>query len=795
MRGNGCGESMKKEVTIEERATLLEGKNVWETHSHEGRNLFMADGPHGLRKQRNVNDHLGSEGSEVAICYPTASLLACSFDTELIKKLGTHLAEEAKAMGVNIVLGPGINIKRNPLCGRNFEYFSEDPYLTAALGAAYVRAVEDKGVGVSVKHFCCNNQETFRYHADSIVDERTLHEIYLKAFRACIKEKPATLMASYNRLNGFYTTEHPMLKTILRKDWGYQGVLVSDWGAISNRVAAVKSGLDLEMPSSQGYHTQELIKEAKVSDEVRVAINESYQRVVKTIDAYQFDSNQDEEKSVSLDAHHEVARNIASESMVLLKNEGILPLRAQEKVLFVGAFTKQFRYQGGGSSFINPYRVEQIENNLINYTDYPACIEGYTLEGDGFDKELYQEAIEKAGLYHKIVLFLGLPLPYETEGLDRPNLDLPLGQERLIKGLIQVNPNIVCVVCSGSVVNLTLPSLGKGLLMAYLSGEAGALAILDILYGKVNPSGRLAETMIESAADCNTKITRQDRVYYDEAIYVGYRYYETFKKPVVYPFGYGLSYSTFAYRDLSISNRILNQPITVSCFVKNTGSFAGKTVVQLYIENNHSSVYKPLRELRAFQKIHLEPSEEKKVSFTITKEGIAYYDVNAHAFLSNAGEYKIQICENVSHVLLEELVALVEEDPRFVEHPKTSYHKVQYDTSDFRVIYGKELPPETMKRRPFTMDSTILHLRASLLGLIIGSLIMSLANKTVKAPEKWLEVVMKKTIQETPIRSLALMSDGALPLMVASGIIDLCNWHLIRGIKKIVKGMHHHEVV
>ncbi|MFA6889461.1 MAG: glycoside hydrolase family 3 N-terminal domain-containing protein, partial [Bacilli bacterium] len=470
---------MKKEYTIEERAAFLEGQNVWQTHTFEQyQPLFMADGPHGLRKQRNLSDHLGSQGSEVAICYPTASLLACSFDPALVEKMATLLATEAAAMGVHILLGPGINIKRNPLCGRNFEYFSEDPLLSATLGRAYVKGLQQAGIGCSVKHFCCNNQETFRFHADSIVDERTLHEIYLKAFRACVQEKPASIMASYNRINGYYATEHPKLKKVLREDWAYQGLLISDWGAISNRIQAVKNGLDLAMPSSHGYYTQALIRESKVSDDIRVAINQSFKRITNTIVTYQRQSI----PSFKLDDHHEEARKLASESMVLLKNDGILPLQAKEKVLFIGAFTKEFRYQGGGSSYINSYRIDQIEACLPEYMDHPACIEGYSLDEDGWNPALYEEGEKLAGLYHKVVLFLGLPLAYETEGLDRSHLNLPVGQSKLLKRLLMINPNLVCVICSGSVVNLQLASQGKGLLMAYLSGEAGARAILDILY-------------------------------------------------------------------------------------------------------------------------------------------------------------------------------------------------------------------------------------------------------------------------------------------------------------------------
>lgn len=791
MRRNGCGEMMKKEYTIEERASLLDGLDVWQTKPlSDLPSILMTDGPHGLRKQRSMVDNLGSEGSEVSVCYPTASLMACSFDPKLIEKMALSLANEALSKGVHIILGPGVNIKRSPLCGRSFEYFSEDPVLSGTLASAYIRALQAKNIGCSLKHFCCNNQETNRFHQDSIVEERALHEIYLKAFRLCMKENPATIMASYNRVNGYYATEHPVLSQILREKWGYNGLLVSDWGAISNRIAAVKYGLDLEMPSSNGYNMKKLIQEAKVSDAIRQAINASSKRVIQTVERYQ---NNPIVKT-SLDEAHKVAHEVAAESMVLLKNDHILPFKADEKVLYIGAFMKKFRYQGGGSSYINSYRVLELADLLPTYAKDPHIVEGYTLTGDGTDETLYQEALEQAGLYDKIVLVTGLPEQMETEGVDRKDINLPLGQEKLLSALLEVNPNLVTVVLSGSVVSLACASKGKGLLLAYLSGEAGAAAILDILYGKVNPSGRLPETWINNLADCNVKIGSQDRVYYDESIYVGYRYYQTFNRPVAYPFGYGLSYTTFAYQNLKVSNRILTDELEVTCEVKNTGAISGKVVVQLYVENNSSSVYKPKRELRQFQKIKLEPGEAQVVTFHLTTEDFSYYDNRVHDFICNAGEYKIQICEDANHVLLEELIARVEEDPRFKDHPRTSYHKEQYDTSDFPVIFGAQLPKIMMHRRPFTMDSTLKQLRASLLGAIIGSVIIRMAKQKASATDvEWMKKTIKMTMLETPIRSIAVMSSGQLSLLTAQGIVEVCNWHLIKGLKNIFKGMKHDE--
>ena len=769
---------------IEEKAFFLEGKNVWETKSLEnGKGLFMADGPHGLRKQLSLTDNLGLKGSYPAVCYPTASLLACSFDPLLTNRLGFLLAKEAKALQVGLVLGPGINIKRSPLCGRNFEYFSEDPLLTAKMASSYVNGLEKENVGCSVKHFCCNNQETLRYNVDAVVDERTLHEIYLKVFYEVIKEKPASIMASYNKINGYYATEHPILLDILRNKWGYNGLVISDWGAISNPIKALNYGCDLQMPTSNGYYIDLIIKEAKVSLDLASRIDSSSKRIIKAINKYQ-----NPEQTVDLELHHQEAYKMAVESIVLLKNDNILPLKENDEVLFIGAFLEKFRYQGAGSSFVNSYRVDEIAY-ILKQKKLDYCL-GYKLTGDGFDEALFQEASTKAQAYEKIVLFLGLPQAYETEGLDRKNLDLPSGQIKLLKKLLEINPNIVCVVLAGSVVNLVPLNQAKGLLYAYLSGEAGALAIMDLLYGIKNPSGRLAETFIEKVEDSNIKINKNLRIFYDETIFVGYRYYNTFDKDVVYPFGYGLSYSKFTYRRFNISSRIFEKELIVKCKIKNNGPYDGAEVVQLYIENNHSSVYKAKRELRKFQKIFLKVNEEKDLTFKLTKDDFSYYDVNLKKFIANTGEYKIQLAHNVNDIICEEFVVIVDEDPLFKEHEKTSYHKKQYDTSDFNKLIKKDALVPSPKIRPFTLDSTLQMLRFSFIGFIIGQIIIKKANK-ISSKQEMLN--FKAMLLQTPLRIIGQMSEGILPLSVCEGIIDLCNYRLIKGLKKIKKGLKKNE--
>jgi len=503
-------------LTYEEKAALLDGADVWHTKAFKDLpSIMMADGPHGLRKQLESTDTTGISGSVKSTCFPTASLTACSFDRNLIARMAKLIALEAQTNQVNIILGPGINIKRSPLCGRNFEYFSEDPFLAGELGASFVRSMESQGTGTSIKHFFCNNQEKYRFTADSVVDERAMREIYLKAFERVIKENPATIMASYNKINGIYATEHPVLKEILRKEWGYQGVVVSDWGAIHNRTNSVKASCDLEMPSSLGYNTKNIIKDSMLDQDLRKEVEQSAKRIENLVNRYdrKFYQTYDPKK------HHAEARLIASESMVLLKNDGILPLTKKDKVAFIGGFIRDIRYQGGGSSHINPNFLDQIADIRTEYSENTSLAKGFELNQDVDVDILIQEAVGVSKKVDKVVLILGLPESHEAEGFDREDLNIPKNQMRLLQEILLVNKNVVVVAVGGSVINLEFESKIKGLLMAYLGGQAASHAILDILYGNVNPSGRLAETFIDDVNQCNVQLTNDNNaVYYEESI-------------------------------------------------------------------------------------------------------------------------------------------------------------------------------------------------------------------------------------------------------------------------------------
>lgn len=770
-------------LTQEEKVLLLDGLDVWHTKPVKDLpSIMMADGPHGLRKQYDAKDNLGVLGSIPSTCFPSASLTACSFDPALLKSMGKHMAIEAKKEKVNIILGPGINMKRSPLCGRNFEYFSEDPYLAGELASAFVRGVEDEGVGTSVKHFFANNQEKNRFFIDSIVDERALREIYLKAFERVVKENPATVMASYNKINGFYATEHPYIQKVLRKEWGFKGVVVSDWSAVHNRVESLKAGCDLEMPTSFGYRSKEVLERIKDDDLLRQSLTKSSDRIIELVRKYKTY----EGVTYDVEAHHKMAKKVASESMVLLKNQDILPLSKKEKVLFVGGFTEEMRIQGGGSSHINPTKITQMKDLIDSYSEHAIQHVGYDLNQEKINDDLLKEVLELASVQDKIVYVLGLPDRYETEGFDRKSLDIPKHQIELLEKIHEVNPSIIGVVVTGSVVNLSFESMTKGLLLAYLGGQASSEAILDILYGKINPSGRLAETFIDDIKDCNVQLTDDNHaVYYEESIFIGYRYYHTFNKKVRYPFGYGLSYTTFDYPSMVLDETKDGYHLSIT--VQNTGKVKGKEVVQVYLGNNESSVYKARRELIRFKKVELKPGESETIEFDILKSDFAYYDIYKKRMTVEKGSYQILVCKHVN----EDIESFdIEVEGEEVHHPLLSYQKYIYDPQEFNKICQRTLPPKSIKKkRPYTLSSTLRDANNTLMGKLVRSIIMKEGLKQAREmKDGWMVEVAKQTMDETPIHMLALFSAGKVTFTQAEGLVDLMNLKIIRGIKKLRKG-------
>lgn len=638
-----------KSLTLEQKARLCVGMNFWMTQNFPEKeipSLFISDGPHGLRKQDlNASDHLGLNDSEPSVCYPTGSLAACSWDRDLIREMGDHLGQEASQLDVDILLGPAMNIKRSPLCGRNFEYYSEDPYLTEQLAAAFIQGVQSNGVSACPKHFAANNQETRRKAVDTIVDERTLREIYLAGFETAIKEGQSwSLMSSYNKINGTYPAEHTrLISEIVRKEWGFAGALITDWGAMDQIAASIHAGLTLQMPGDDGTSAKKLVRAVEKGE----ISEEELDRAVTTL-LFVIEKTRGRKKGEKRgEQYHEVAYQIASQSMILLKNEsGILPLDPQKKIAVIGEMAKQPRFQGSGSSHVNVFRLADAFSQIEKICPQVCYAPGYTDEIT--TPEMIAEAVRIAKNCDQVVLFAGLPSSYEAESYDRQDMKMPQAHNDLIAAVAQANPEIVVVLSNGSPVEIPWLGQAKGLLEAYLGGEACGAAIADILFGRVNPSGKLAETFPVQLEDNPSYLNfpgEGDRVEYREGIFVGYRYYEKKKMRPAFAFGHGLSYTTFSYSGLKLEKSSLTdqEQLKVSFKVKNTGQKAGKEIAQLYVKNHDLQINRAVKELKEFTKISLAPGEEKEVSFILGKRAFAYYNVYLQDWHVNSGDYEICI--------------------------------------------------------------------------------------------------------------------------------------------------------
>lgn len=658
-----------KQMSLEEKASLCSGLNFWNTKPIERLNIpsiMMTDGPHGLRKQSEGADHLGINESVEATCFPTASALACSFDRDLVKELGIAIGEECQSENVSIVLGPGANIKRSPLCGRNFEYYSEDPYLSSEMAKNQIQGTQSQGIGTSLKHFAANNQEHRRMTIDTIVDERTLREIYLASFETAVKEaQPWTVMCAYNKLNGEYCSENYRLLTeILRNEWGFEGFVVSDWGAVNDRDKGLSSGLELQMPADGGMGDNLIVEAVKRNRLSEGVLNEAVERILNII--FKAVENKGENVIYSKEKHHELARKIAGECMVLLKNEEkILPLKKEENIAVIGELATKVRYQGGGSSHINPTKVDNAYEEIVNFAgpENVRYARGYDLSIDDTIYDLAEEAKKLAIEADKVILFIGLPERYESEGFDRTHLNIPKNQYDLVKTLKSVNENIVVILSNGSPIEMPFVSDVKAILEAYLTGQASGKAICDLLYGEVNPSGKLAETFPLKLSDNPSYLNfpgEVDKVEYKEGIFVGYRYYDKKAMDVLFPFGYGLSYTNFEYSNLKISKNEIDdtEKVTVSVNIKNIGDVFGKEIVQLYIRDKESSVTRPEKELKGFEKIGLEPGEEKEVTFILNKRSFAYYNVDLGDWHVESGEFEILIGKSSREIVLKEVITV-----------------------------------------------------------------------------------------------------------------------------------------
>lgn len=662
-------QNLISQMTLEEKAGMCSGADFWKLKCVERLGIpqvMVTDGPHGVRKQAEAADHLGINESEKAICFPAGCATASSFDRDLIRRQGELLGQECQAMNVSTILGPAMNIKRSPLCGRNFEYYSEDPYVSTEIAAALIEGVQSKNVGTSVKHFVANNQEKRRMTNSSDADERTLREIYLASFEGAIKKaKPWTVMSSYNRINGEFVGDNKeYLTDILRKEWGFDGYVVSDWGAVNDRISSLAAGLDLEMPPGDYENDRLIVKavqEGKLDESV---VDQACERILNII--FRYTENRDEKAVFDYEKDHKAAAEIEAECMVLLKNENeILPLTSDKKIAFIGKYAKTPRYQGGGSSHINSWKVESALEaakeipELANVT----FVEGYQDEKDEVIEELQMKAVKVAAEADVAVLFLGLPDNFESEGYDRKHMNLPNCQNELVEKVLEVQKHVVVVLHNGSAVVMPWKDQVEGILEAYLGGEAVGKAVAEVLAGRKNPSGRLAETFPLRLEDTPCYLTYgkgYDNSDYREGVFVGYRYYTSRKMETAFPFGHGLSYTTFAYSDLQLDKKEMTdkESVQVSVKVKNTGNRAGKTVVQLYVEAPETEVIRPVRELRGFEKIFLEAGEEKTVTFILGERAFAYWNTLIHDWYAEEGTYKVMIGENADQMCVGEEITV-----------------------------------------------------------------------------------------------------------------------------------------
>ena len=662
-------QNLISQMTLEEKAGMCSGADFWNLKGIERLGIpkvMVTDGPHGIRKQAEAADHLGINESEKAICFPAGCATASSFDRDLIRRQGELLGQECQAMNVSTILGPAMNIKRSPLCGRNFEYYSEDPYVSTEIAAALIEGVQSKNVGTSAKHFVANNQEKRRMTNSSDADERTLREIYLASFEGAIKKaKPWTVMSSYNRINGEFVGDNKeYLTDILRKEWGFDGYVVSDWGAVNDRISSLAAGLDLEMPPGDYENDRLIVKavqEGKLDESV---VDQACERILNII--FRYTENRDEKAVFDYEKDHKAAAEIEAECMVLLKNENeILPLTSDKKIAFIGKYAKTPRYQGGGSSHINSWKVESALDaakeipELANVT----FAEGYQDEKDEVVETLQSEAVKIAEEADVAVLFLGLPDNFESEGYDRKHMNLPNCQNELVEKVLEVQKHVVVVLHNGSAVLMPWKDQVEGILEAYLGGEAVGKAVAEVLAGRKNPSGRLAETFPLRLEDTPCYLTYGkgfDNAVYQEGVFVGYRYYTSRKMETAFPFGYGLSYTTFAYSDLQLDKKEMSdkEHVEVSVKVKNTGKCAGKTVVQLYVGAPETEVVRPVRELRGFEKIFLEAGEEKTVTFILGERAFAYWNTLIHDWYAEEGTYKVMIGENADQMCVGEEITV-----------------------------------------------------------------------------------------------------------------------------------------
>lgn len=746
------------EMTLVEKASLCSGNDFWHTKPIERLkipNIMLSDGPHGIRKQELLGDNLGIYNSIKAVCFPTACATASSFDCELMYELGEILAIECQSENIGVILGPAINIKRSPLCGRNFEYISEDPYLSSQMASSYIKGIQSKNIGTCPKHFIANNQETRRMTSSSEIDERTLREIYLASFeKAVIDAKPWTVMCSYNKVNGIQISESKrFLNDILRDEWNFDGCVVSDWGAVKDRVKGLEAGLDLEMPSSNGLRDELIVKAVKEGKLDINTLNKAVERILNLI--YKLEENKNTNTLYDKELHHKIARKIESESIILLKNDNILPLDSESKTAFIGLFAENPRYQGGGSSHINSFKVESALDAVKSKQEI-FYAKGYNIDDDIIDDKLINEAVKLASNVDTAVIFAGLPDSFESEGYDRKHMRLPECQNTLIESVSKVQPNTIVILHNGSPVEMPWINNVKGIIEVYLGGEAVGGATIDVLYGDVNPSGKLAETFPIKLEDNPSYIFyggEKDKVEYREGIFVGYRYYDKKNAEVLFPFGYGLSYTTFEYSNLRLDKKSMKdtETLKVCVDISNIGKVFGKEVVQLYIEDLESTVIKPIRELKGFTKVALNPGETKTVKFELSKGDFSYYNIEINDWYVESGEFNIAIGKSSRDIVCREKI--------FIE-----------STVSIPVIYDENSTIGDILSNP----ESVIKLKA-LFDKYASKNEFTSISKEYASLESLSQELIEETINSIPLRQLIVFLGGVFTYDDLNEVIKLLN--------------------
>ena len=797
------------QMMLEEKASLCSGLDFWHLKGIERLgipSIMVTDGSHGLRKQAGSSDHVGLNDSVPATCFPTASALAASWNRELVYEVGQALGEECREEKVGVILGPGANIKRSPLCGRNFEYFSEDPYLTGEMAKSHINGVQSQGIGTSLKHYAVNNQEYRRMTIDAIVDERALREIYLTGYEIAVKEaQPWTVMCAYNKVDGTYCAENQTLMTdILKSEWGHQGLVVTDWGAMNDRVAGLKAGIELEMPGAPNGNDALIVAAVQSGQLEEAVLDGAVERILTLI--FQVEETHSEDFTYDRQIHHDLARRVAGEGAVLLKNDAaILPLQENAKIALIGQFAKKPRYQGAGSSLMNPTQLDNLHDELTKLigAENLEYAPGYTERGDHPDEALIQEAVEAAQSADVVVICAGLTDYHEVEGLDREHMKMPAGHDPLIQRLTQVHEKIIVVLSNGSPVEMPWVDDVCAILEGYLGGQAGAGAIADILVGSVNPSGKLAETFpvkLEDNPSSHYFPMGPSIVEYRESIYVGYRYYDTVQQDVLFPFGHGLSYTTFEYRDLQLSQTRIaaRDPLTATLKVKNTGTVAGKEIIQFYVRAVESSAFHPDKELKGFVKVALQPGEETEVTIELNQRAFSYYNTQIKDWYVEAGTFEILVGASSRDIRLKACLEVASTQPAA---PKINRDQLQVYYSfpkgtpvsqqDFASLLGKPVPEnQGPARGEFTLNTPVGDMSASFIGRQLYSFMeRQIAKMIVGQEDTPTAFLMEAMVCEMPLRSMLMMGDSPLNREMLDALLIMINGNTFKGMSAFIKAV------